>query len=239
MKPRHSRHFLPTGHATPSGNYTKRVRLNRSASPLDRENVQRPIKPIPARGEARKRKRSATLMVEEPEQPLQHPMPAMPGLLPHGTPALHPGLLPHGTPAMHHALLPHGTPAVHPNLLPPHAELGFGMPGPADPPNMGGFMHQGNQQGHHGVAPMYAPQFPPAPFGLQPPYNQHGGFHGPGYAPAFYQPPYGQQVWPTPQPNNVPHPPNAAQGWGGQGPYVQEEVDAMLHMRRGGGYGNN
>lgn len=125
---------------------------------------------------------------------------------------------------------PQLTPAMQPGLLPPHAELGFGPQGLHDPMNMGGFL----QQGHNTVAPMYHPQFPPAPFAPQPPYAQHGAFHGPGYPPPFYPPQYAHPGWTGPPTHNPPHVNNAPQQWGGAVPYATEDVDAMLQMRRGG-----
>ncbi|KZP07907.1 hypothetical protein FIBSPDRAFT_965240 [Athelia psychrophila] len=123
------------------------------------------------------------------------------------------------------------TPVMQPVMLPQHVDHGFGPL--HDPLNMGGFLQQGNNT----VVPNFHPQFPPAPFGLQPPYTQHGAFHGQGYPPPFYPPQYAHPAWTGPQPHNPPQVNNAPQQWGGQVPYTSEDVDAMLQQRHGG-YGH-
>lgn len=133
---------------------------------------------------------------------------------------------------------PHVTPVLQPSFLPQHGEPSFANHGHPDPFTMGGFLQPTNLPG----ATMFPQQFTPSPFASQPPYAQHGAFHGHGYPPPFYPAPYGHQNWHVPPAANAiptwggqPTPAaNAIPTWGGQPPYGQEEVDATHQLRRGG-----
>lgn len=189
--------FIPAGRTSPSGNATKRARVegpHRAASPSGQDTDQRPVNPLPTRkgGNDKKRKRPDVAsparidpwkQVDHAEPvPVMHwpnPNPPLPARGRHAEPANDTGV---PLPAMR-ATTPMYPPPSFPQpfgLQPPYApHAGFPPYGPsgyAPPYGPPGWVHP-SQHGTHQQWPTGQPQFNQEDFDVMMQMRQ-GGYHG-------------------------------------------------------------